>query len=620
MKKRLLCLVLCLFLTLPVILTSCDSDLVVDNTPDLQTITLAMIQGENTTEAGVAAVERALNDIIEPLYNLHIEVQVYPKDIYYQVIKGKLLAAKQEIADEEAAKEDEKELLESLKDAGLTLAPDEDTEAESDTEPLTWLDEDGDPHYVYPDAEENQVDIFLVTDIAQYYDLIKTPVLDDDPSPLIWNMTDRLNEKHKGLRKIINSNFFDAVTVDGAVYGIPNNHIVGEYTYLLLNKDICTEQLNWPGTYFKTLNSLKEYFTAVRTYCDPDIKMLYNLPESNMVHFTENFSFFGGYDSGAPEANTGTPPRNALANSNFQAYLKDCNAYREAGYVTEGDKYAIPEGEVYAAAFLTGGPEIVEKYGDEYHVVTYAQPKASSYDLYGSIFCVGAYSEVPETCMEIISLLTTDAELRNVLQYGRLNVTYTEDEDTGMVTPITDTDAIWDPDPLYTGNQFLLKQSTTMTERELELSANNWEVGKQLNAGMVLDFYAKTAFQYVTAETLKYRYENDLDENLEKDEEGNPVLTLEEYIAAYEAKYLYTADWLKQIEEYSAKKWEELNSFVPGEIDPETGEEITFEMHMNKIIKEVGGYTVMTDAGGTKNPDSPSSQYTNFRNNTVEWE
>ncbi len=625
MKKRLMCLVLCLFLTLPMILASCSEDDDENDGPDLNTIVLAMIQGEKTTQAGVDAVERALNDIVEPMYGINIEVQVYPEEEYFGIIRNKLLATAKEVEEAENEAEAEKDRLESM-NAANGNKPEKETEAESQTEPATWLDEEGNPHYVYPEAGENQVDIFLVTDIAEYYELIKDPA-----GVRLWNMTERLGEQHKGLRKIINTNFFNAVTVDGAVYGIPNNHIVEEYTYLLLNKDICTEQLYWKGDEITTLKDLDMYLEAVDTYL-PEAKKLYNLPGEQMRHFTENFSFFGTYYGTAVDPQVGNPPRgNALSNAAFKEYLTACYNYRKDGWVTEGNTNAIPEGETYAAAFLTGGTDIVEKYSDEYHVITYAKPVASSFDLFKGVFCVSAYSELPETCMDIIAMLSTDAELRNALQYGRSGITYTENEETGVITPMTEGEAIWDPDPLHTGNQFLLKPSTLMTEKEQIFAANNWTVGKTINAGMELDYYAQIPFRYITEDTLITRYQaiidfapyegydkDDLPEFIKVDAEGNVLTTQEEYIAAYTSTYTYTRELMREIEEYSAKVMERIKSFE--EKPDKDGKIITFEEFLKDLEVEVSGNKAMIEAAQPSNQDSLLTQYANSRTGALVWE
>lgn len=608
MKKRLLCLAVVLLMVLPVILTGCDSGKKKGGRPDLTTITLAMIKGENTTEAGIQSVENALNQVIEQTFGIHVDLQAYAEEEYYEIVEGKLANTAKEIEEKLAAEEAAKELAEELKKKGITTLP-ETTVAETTSELLTYLDEDGKPVYVYPEAGENQVDILLLTDMSKYYSM----VYGNDGESLLYDMTEQLAESHKALRKQIHPNFMNAVTIDGMVYGIPNNHLVGENTYLLLNKEICTDQLDWEGTEFQTLPSLGRYLKAVDTYC-PGVTPLYNLPDDSVMSITDEFSLLGSYFVlGAPEDPAGSPPRNVLQNGNYRTYLTNCYTYRSNGWVVEGDASALPEEGTYAAAFLKGGQNIVDRYSEDYYVFTYATPMISQYDLFRGVYCVSKYSEIPETCMEIIAMLTTDVEFRNIFQYGAEGETYIIDEVSGMIVPNTEGDCIWDPNPVHTGNQFIMYQNANMTQAELDLSANEWAIAKTQNVGMWLDAYATFPVLKIDANTIAARYETD--ENIERDEEGNPVMTLEEYIADYESKFTYTQTLYDEVVKYSASIMERIKNFEEY-VDEETGETVTFNAFLNTISSEVtvSKYFLEAVQQNEKIPDTLMQQYVNWRN------
>jgi len=612
MKKRLISLAVVLLMILPVVLTGCDSGRKKTGRPDLTTVALAMIKGENTTDAGIEAVEKAMNRIIERDFGVHIELQAYPEDEYLKIMQGKLDNIAKEIAEEKALKEAAESYAKYLKQQGITTLP-ETTVAETTSELMTYLDEEGEVQYVYPEAGENQVDIFLVNSLTEYHRLIGS-----GDEPLLYDMSEQLSEKHKSLRKVIHPNFMNAVTYMGSsVYGIPNNHIVGENTYLLLNKQICTEELDWAGTEFSTLQSLNKYLKAVATYC-PDAVPLYNLPEDSVMHLTDEFSILGHYYvPGVPEdAAAGSPPRNVLQNANYLNYLTSCYNYRANGWVTEGDYVAIPDdGKTYAAAFLKGGDEIAETYGEDYYVITYSNALVSSHDLFRSVYCVSSYSEVPAICMDIIAALTEDAELRNIFQYGAQNVTYTVDESNdNLIVPNTEGECIWDPNPIYTGNQFILEPNAGMTEGEMKLAENNWALGKSRNATMILDVYAAFPLKYIDADTIARRYEND--PAIEYDETGAPNITLEEYVAQYESKFYYTEELMSEIIKYSAEVMERIKNFKEY-VDEETGETVTISDFLNDIKNETTADPFIAEAikAGEKNPDTPTQQYVDWRTN-----
>lgn len=609
MKKRLVCLMAVLLLVLPVILSGCSSGKKEKDRPNLTTIALAMIRGENTTDAGVQAVEDAMNKVIESKFDVRIELQAYTEEEYYEIIETKFKNKEKEIEEEKAAEEAAKDLAAQLKSLGETTLPDT-TEAETTSELLTYLDEDGNPAYVYPEAKENQVDIFLLTDMGKYYEMINKEWL--------FDMTESLEESHRDLKKQIHPNFMSAVNYDGLVFGIPNNHLVGETTYLLLNKEICTNQLDWAGTEFTTLASLNRYLKAVSTYC-PDAVPLYNLPESTTMSITDSFSFFGAYyvPGQAEDASVGSPPGNVLLNGSYINYLTNCYNYRSNGWVVDGSYEAIPDdGQTYAAAFLKGGSNIEETYGEDYHVIAFSNKIASSYDLFRGVYCISSYSEHAETCMDIISMLTTDEELRNLFQYGAAGVTYTVDESTNMIVPNTEGEYVWDPNPVYTGNQFIMKQNSLMSASELALSANNWAMAKEQNQQMQLSVYAYFPIRKYTSEHIAARYED----QVKYDEEGNPTMTVEEFVAAYEENYTYTQKILDELEAYSAQVLEQINSFEEY-VDETTGETVTFSDFLTEIRNEVSKNQYFVESGRTKEEDTDTlkSQYIAWRSGAADW-
>lgn len=100
------------------------------------------------------------------------------------------------------------------------------------------------------------------------------------------------------------------------------------------------------------------------------------------------------------------------------------------------------DGQLAAVSFMTGDARIKHEYdqkgvyvkdGREYYMFVAEYPEATEKELYGNMFAVYGYSNNLARSMEVITCLNTNAELRNLLQYGVEGWHYERDEDTGLV-------------------------------------------------------------------------------------------------------------------------------------------------------------------------------------------
>ena len=129
-----------------------------------------------------------------------------------------------------------------------------------------------------------------------------------------------------------------------------------------------------------------------------------------------------------------------------------------------------------ALKFVSGTYADIEKYTSEgYHVVIESMPVVTKAEAYSSAFAISkhaleiAYENAPDQtkfdadkiktfrtyydrCMQVIYLLNTNSELRNLLQYGELNINYSIVD--GNVVRSTVENNIYDMSLLYTGDLF----------------------------------------------------------------------------------------------------------------------------------------------------------------------
>lgn len=493
MKKRLLCLFLAVLCALPLMLTGCGEDDY--EAPDStsrspMTITLYGITGDTTTAESIKAVEAEINEYTEGNFNTHIILRLYPEAEYY----AKLNEAFEKLEDGE------------VEDVPATEGGDwEPVTSDSQTEAPVGTGDDA-PQYGYgnyPEENGTQVDIFMVQGTANMYAYYEDGRL--------ANLSGALLDSAQILNKYISARLLATTTIDGerqedgsvkngVLYGIPNNYVEGEYTYLLVHKEL-SAQYYYAEQDVNTLDGLANFLSDAVTH--EDFITLYNEPTLNVETFGN--TLLGAVIPNDSTAFTYMSPQRLLKDEVYVNYLKNLFAFRKAGYITEGDAHSLPVDEngnekKVAAAFVKGNATLPSQYEDEYYVITYQKPLATSEQLPGTMFCVGSQTKDVNRCVEIITALQINAEFRNLFQYGVEGMHYSRDEYTGAIT-VTGTDYVMDP--ADTGNLFLLYPNASMSEEMLALAANNWELAKAQYRDTVHSPYLAFDFKVVSSENFR---------------------------------------------------------------------------------------------------------------------
>ena len=470
MKKRLLSFIIALACLVLPVLTSCGDgeDYVPMAKVKPMTITLYGIKGEGTTDEAIKAVQDEMNEYTEGNLNTRVLLRLFTEDEYYAKL------------DEAFAKA--QEYKDNKKNNGGTK-PAETTEAA----PEGSGDKTSKYEMVYPNEQGTQVDIFMV----RGYEMFNTYANDKKLAATV-----SVKEKSGIIAKYISDRYIDITTVGGtplegglldkgSIKGIPNNTVNGEYTYLLVDKALAAQHY-YAEKNLTTLAGLSNFLKDAASK-NSDYITLYNAPELNVN--TIGDALIGGVVTDLAHAYSELAPTNLLKNEAYVEYLKYLNLFTSKGYITEGDAHSLPENEKVAAAFIKGSSDVPAKYGDDYLVIPYAKPVMN--DL-GTVYCVSTYAANSSRCMEVISLLQTNAEYRNTFQYGVENVHYTVNDYTGIIEIISDD---WNMNPADTGNIFLLKENSSMDETTRALAKNDWAVAKVHYRDTVVNPYLKFIYE-----------------------------------------------------------------------------------------------------------------------------
>ncbi|MCR5262232.1 MAG: hypothetical protein K6D94_00040 [Clostridiales bacterium] len=506
MKKRFLPLLLCLLMVLPLVLASCgnkqadldvetdeDGNIIASNTDNkAMTITLCSIVGDKTTEEDIARIQKAINSYTESEFNTHVLCKFYKESEYDSVIADKIEQIEAQIAEKErlaaeakAAAKAAKEAARAAAAAGLT------TVAETTTEETTEVDETiinsyGIEETVYPAEDGVQMDIFLVRGKENFLKYVEDGIM--------TTLDEELSINSKILKTYIHPTFFSAAKSGSSTYGIPNNRLVGDYQYMLVDKELVDKYYYDPDG-FNSIADLEEYLDDIIKY-EPDVIPLMNEPAPRIVYFTSEPSIIGAAVPKNAKPGTKATPNNLLGVNEYMNSYKMMVKYKAAGAIA-GPGANLDDGNRYAAAVVSGDITLPEKYEDRYYVSVYKYPEANDNNVYAGMYAISQYAANVTRCMEVLELLTTEPEIINILAYGVEGVDYEINEDGYVVKKSGST---YSMDLNYVGNQFMMTPSSDMSDSMKTLAADNWALAKKQNLDMAYDPYLGFLLNYTSTD------------------------------------------------------------------------------------------------------------------------
>ena len=491
MKHKLSVLsVILALLALVFVFTACGAteNVASEGTNKPRTITIYSITGEGTTKEAIAGVQEAMNKITRSLYNIEVVLRLYPESEYEDMLKA---------------------AIEANESGNLNINVGTSDDVVADT----VVNEYGRPITVYPEAYDNQLDIFLIPDGVDKFDYYTMKYFKSgegesaEYSGIATDLTELINENSKDFvinqyipEKILKfcRKFSDqAAGADNPLYGLPSNRYYGDAEYFLVNKALFAEYRYDPAT-ITDMYSVQNFLVDLAADCGagkrPGTVPLYNTPSMNLMSVTGANSVVA--QAVADNATVGPglfTPMNIFSIPGAQKAMTFVNSVYMAGGIMPVVTDEVDFTKSFGAAYVYGSAEVVSKYADDYYIMMTSVPKAESDDIYSGIYAISKYaSEYADRCMHVLNALTTNKEYRNLFAYGVENVNYTIDEETDLVTwANVKPENVYEMDIYRTGNMFLLMQNDEMTEEELALSANNWAYAKATNNKAIVSPYAK---------------------------------------------------------------------------------------------------------------------------------
>ena len=435
MKKKITALLLSILMIASCFLMTACSDEEDTDGPETTTRTpvslnFYIITDDSTTEKGIKDMQAAFNEYTEANFTTHVEFTMVKASEYEAILDAK---------------------FKSVASAKKTTVS---------TEIQYYVDDLGMTRIKYPDIQEDQLDIILITSKDMFMNYVKQDRL--------MQLDKATTNVYPGLLSHFSNSVVTASKVNNALYAIPNYHVMGEYTYMVVSRDAAksvwldsiNEQYKFDTT--KSLNNTYNGYLSFLTLAD-------KLSEKEITPFASEFDYpnYESYSTDGSPSLIGRDPDQSTANYSF---MLDNNAYfseywqlmveaRAKNYFSSEstdvglyDSDSNPGG--YAMKVVKGDYATRYDYADEI-VKVIGKPTFSSDDVFSSMFAISKYTKNFDRSMEIINALTTNAELHNILQYGKEKVHY-EKTASNTVTLLPGADgSVYSMNTKHTGNFFL---------------------------------------------------------------------------------------------------------------------------------------------------------------------
>ena len=432
---------------------------------------------------------------------------------------------------------------------------------------------------VYPEALPSQIDIVYISGLDMYNKYIE--------NEWIIPLDEHISTTGKKLNDYIPGALLNGVKYEGATYAIPNNVQIGEYTYMMVDKALADKYkldpaevqdvLDLEGFFDDMIQMEQDVLPLDSTFNDCidqfvwywNIDWTINEEKSDLendkiwyeysINPENKFSLIGALYGDPATAGRGEVElgfNNLFANKEYREIYKTLKKYEYNNYYkTEDDT------RTDAAVFFTTGDYSVkanaekgasysvytDENGKEYYAYVVKYPEADEESLYGNMYAISANSKNIKACMEVITLINTNSEARNILQYGVEGTDYYIDDETGSLKRMK-TEYLMDIEK--TGNCFIAYP-------EEGKPADYWENSKKQNNDALINPLLGFDFNKVLNDRNTddpKRLDNDLLEYAGLD--SDPTVSM------YPATLSMAAQVQERID--ACKTYEELESLVDG--------------------------------------------------------
>ncbi len=500
MKKRLLSLLMCALIIISAfVMAACSDDEgaleklggegdenATTSSNDEMTICIYSIRSPGTSDEAIQLVEEALSNIAVRKYNTKIDLILIDEEDYAATMFAKV---KKSIAAYNSA---------LLKNTALSETEQDKIAASY----IDYVDNTGDFNYgvkeesnISTEVSNGTLDIFLcytpkdengnsdngrlyTTEPSEPLSMFEILVREDALAPV----TTYLESAYADLNNVLYTHALNYVTRGEDVYGVPNNYVYGNYDYIVFN-DSYVSEFTSPGGHGgdKTMWLPTDENTG-------RITDLINNLNNKRTEITANPSH-----KDYAKWNEVYIPSSADKIPTFDSYENFEQFVQGKGYDFDGDGVKETDYKNFAIARISGSKSLstLLKSGSFENFDVYvesANAVENPDEFCDSMFCIGRNAlgtdkkgERIKRSLDILRLINTNKEFRNILQYGVKDIHYSqfsEDEDVIPLNGSKPEEQYTNIYPEFFGNNFLLYPCSTMNAEDKLMAKDDWQLSK----------------------------------------------------------------------------------------------------------------------------------------------
>ncbi|MBQ7647069.1 MAG: hypothetical protein IJS94_07360, partial [Clostridia bacterium] len=472
---------------LAAVIAACGDRQTSENDAVLPVYTVYGIKGDTTTQEAIRKVELELNRVLTSRYNLALKLCLFNADEYEDALfnaltlmemfskspdpyktfdeatlkamfdnsltKEQIAKIKTDIFDVRAAEANVKSkdkgaaFKEKVKSGEYSLeAYNAMFKSMTENSIVETLEKNED---IYP--SQPRVDIVLAPDFDFYQELTQYQLNGDKKENMLQSVASLYTSEARVLTQVINPTLRECSKIDKIPYGFPVNKPIGEYEFLVFDKQLL-EKYGFDAQTMKYIGDLERFLKTVKEN-EPDVVPLMNssIPSS--------FEYVYGDDTIAI-ANGSGALNIAFTDSLFINHFSVVARYRMFGYMDE----TAPANAKYAVRYVKGGISDLEKleadlqqqYNDPDYKIEYTitnNPVATNDNSVEALFCFTKYCSSTDLskAVDIVVEINKDESIKNTFLYGVKEEHYTFDENGYVIRLSND----YMMENMYTGNTFL---------------------------------------------------------------------------------------------------------------------------------------------------------------------
>lgn len=227
----------------------------------------------------------------------------------------------------------------------------------------------------------------------------------------------------KKLKETVDTRFWEGATVDGKIYGVPNQKELGVAPMWTFTKEY-VDKYNIPYQDLHSLEDLEPWLKVIKE----------NEPGVTPLYITKGFSYTVFFDQlvdpvGIESNDTSLTIKNMFETKEMRDRLDTLRRYYEAGYINADAATAQDDKSVKRLVTKGDGQPYADKVWSKllnYPVVSspIVDTLITNGSTTGSMIAISNNSKNKDKAFEFLSLLNTDEHLRNLINYGVEGVHY----------------------------------------------------------------------------------------------------------------------------------------------------------------------------------------------------